>query len=1327
MANFFDNFSGDLSNWIRSSAAPINRFWYTESGLLKVQDNVSGKEGLIRYKDPIDVNGTITVEYNGLDLYNGTDNLIVLRYTDDSNFNFITIQPGQNDDRGVGFGYDDIYQSNDMNVPLVNSNGVLLSSEIAPNKTIIPQTGTIEITFEGNEYDIVLWDSVSSFVASGTYVDTLNKNINSGYVGFAHTIKWDSNIVGYDSINVADTSASPVPPTITSFSAVDYNINLGESTDIGWAVTSGTDTTLVYLDGSGYVDLYGTSSVSPIEDTEYVLSAWNSGGMGVEQFTITVADTFPIITVFDNNGPISAGEQATLTWSIVSGTAVGALITPDIGFVDPVSGSVNTPVLYNDTIYTLIAFDGDGDSDGAFTQVEVEQPPSVSLQISGTPVCSGSPYYLIWDSTEATSVYIDNGIGSVSLDGSLEVSSTGPVNYNISAMNSLGTATDSANAIVYYRDPIPYVGDDQYLTSFDGNPVSATLDGSFSYDPDGMNITYEWYEGSTLISNEATFTKAFDVGSTTVTLVVTDECSQSASDDLIINVNSIIPPVAIADADRTILTTSGTVTLDGSQSYDPDGTITDYEWYYNGSVIGSTVQHQVIIDVEGSYTYYLVVRDDDNFTASDSVTITYTKLANPVADAGGDQTFCITSGVEVFFDGSNSYAPLGTSLTAFSWDFTDINGTTVSGTVDENPDISASVFIDTSGSYVPTLTVYSDVGEGSDSVRVDVYNRPIVSASNVYETLDYGEGIKLVTLSAFANASDPEYVWKIYQGPNEPPIISNEQFPSIYLTNGSYTADVYVSDLGGTCISDIETIDVVVSPYGLEIIDFSLDPYQEIIVDGDTFVVNVNWIVSGATNVTIDNGIGSVNPISGTTPHVINSPGGFIDFTITATDGVNSLIETITGFYNFIRKPELPNEFETITICKDRLDRVRTYGLDELKYGTDRDINLVNYLPDYIRDSQTEVLLERFEYYLNHMFNDQGNYTWGEDSVEVTVCDTSDCKQLTCCDDRFGCSGSCSAIGDCGNDCVGEITNTYSFEGVTSAGIESILAPTPSESVGELIISDMCQIKTDKISILDKVFRLTELFDPDLIPIDLIQFYAENLGYSAGINRESLGNINIDKDAQELEQRRYLRFMVRNLPNWYQIKTNRSSIKIMMYSFGLIGDFVYYYTKNYSDRYSTDDLGITVGDGGITFNSGDKDKYEIALNRCALKPYLNDINAWTSATNSSNGLDNNDWILSNVDKTSLEEDLSPIPESEGYYSTPHFKLWVDILGSTGDYSQDEERQRMIKTAVDAVKPINTVFDGVAVYWEGTPVMMYQRPIQRLRKSIKIISDGTYTS
>lgn len=90
------------------------------------------------------------------------------------------------------------------------------------------------------------------------------------------------------------------------------------------------------------------------------------------------------------------------------------------------------------------------------------------------------------------------------------------------------------------------------------------------------------------------------------------------------DLSSNAPPIARAGADRSIGVAPlqlVVVSLDGSQSSDPDGDTLDFEWRGpGGNVIGSSAIINVSL-AEGSYVFALTVSDGRLATASDSVRI----------------------------------------------------------------------------------------------------------------------------------------------------------------------------------------------------------------------------------------------------------------------------------------------------------------------------------------------------------------------------------------------------------------------------------------------------------------------------------------------------------------------------------------------------------------------------------------------------------------------------------------------------------------------------------------------------------------------------------
>lgn len=238
---------------------------------------------------------------------------------------------------------------------------------------------------------------------------------------------------------------------------------------------------------------------------------------------------------------------------------------------------------------------------------------------------------------------------------------------------------------------------------------------------------------------------------------------------------------------------------------------------------------------------------------------------------------------------------------------------------------------------------------------------------------------------------------------------------------------------------------------------------------------------------------------------------------------------------------------------------------DDTQIG--KEINLTDFLPDYLKQTEVNDFLELFQNFLNDLFVENLNITQTE--TTTTSGDT--------------------------------ISYTY---------------PSSGDS--------------PYISLLEKVNRLTELHDPDLIDIDYINFFARYLGYKVDLNRGELGTI----AATDEDLNKYLRFVVRNLPNWYKIKTTRNAIRVMLYSFGLVGDISEYYTDTYLP---------TTGGGN--------------------------------------------WETPDFDMTTNK--LNNIPN--GYYPTPHFIVWADLDENTENLSWNFSNRQQIVRAIESIRPINTVF------------------------------------
>ena len=216
-------------------------------------------------------------------------------------------------------------------------------------------------------------------------------------------------------------------------------------------------------------------------------------------------------------------------------------------------------------------------------------------------------------------------------------------------------------------------------------------------------------------------------GPHTIKAAAFDTKSQSSSHSvnvLVDNINN--SPVANGGPDKTVSDADGngfeSVVLDGSASFDPDGTIVAYEWREGATILGTTVAITQNFAV-GAHTITLRVTDNKGAGATDTALITILANQAPVANAGPDKSAVV--GESLTFNGSGSSDPDG-SLVSYIWDFGD--GTGASG-------VSVSHAYTQAGTYTATLTVTDNGGLSSvDSAVVTVSPAPALNI--VIERID---------------------------------------------------------------------------------------------------------------------------------------------------------------------------------------------------------------------------------------------------------------------------------------------------------------------------------------------------------------------------------------------------------------------------------------------------------------------------------------------------------------------------------------------------------------------------------------------------------------
>jgi len=185
--------------------------------------------------------------------------------------------------------------------------------------------------------------------------------------------------------------------------------------------------------------------------------------------------------------------------------------------------------------------------------------------------------------------------------------------------------------------------------------ASVTLDGSDSSDPLDRSLNYNWEQtdGSPAVSlsgansKTASFTAPDITGEKsclTFRLTVTDAEGDKNSDEVRICINSTnIAPHAVIDQAAQYVDGGNTVSLNGSGSYDEDGSIASYSWVVWGGNTDITSALNPILaaetgatatftapNIDGYVEIQMTVTDDEGATASEIMTISITSVEGPV-------------------------------------------------------------------------------------------------------------------------------------------------------------------------------------------------------------------------------------------------------------------------------------------------------------------------------------------------------------------------------------------------------------------------------------------------------------------------------------------------------------------------------------------------------------------------------------------------------------------------------------------------------------------------------------------------------------------------
>ena len=492
-------------------------------------------------------------------------------------------------------------------------------------------------------------------------------------------------------------------------------------------------------------------------------------------------------------------------------------VTPNL---PPVANAVTDPA---GTVVEgrTVTLDGAGssDPDDAFATLTFQWTQNAADAVTVTLADATAP------TTTFTAPDVPAGAAEMVLNFTLQVSDP-------------GGASNTANVsitVVPDQPPTADAGPDQ--TQAPGAAV--TLNGSNSSDPEDPIGSFFWEQidasGLTVTLSDPnvaqpTFTAPDPAPAASAALefrlTVTDSRGQTGTDTVIVNVTTVPqPPTASAGPDQTVFATD-TVTLDGTNSSDTDGTVDGFQWTQPaGTVVTLTGADTATATFTApapagggseTLTFQLEVTDSDGLMDTDTVDVLINPAPIPLCNAGMDTS--VDEGATVALDGSSSSVSDG-AITGFQWSQEDSTGIPVT-IADPTAEVTSFTAPDVGGegaSLRLRLTCTTDRGATASDEKIVTVGDVDPPSANAGADQAVAEGTAGVVLDG-SGSSDPDGdvlspSWSQSAGPGvtlSDPNVLQPTFtaPDVGEAGAALTFILTVTDPGGLQSDDSVTVNV---------------------------------------------------------------------------------------------------------------------------------------------------------------------------------------------------------------------------------------------------------------------------------------------------------------------------------------------------------------------------------------------------------------------------------------------------------------------------------------------------------------------------------------
>lgn len=286
------------------------------------------------------------------------------------------------------------------------------------------------------------------------------------------------------------------------------------------------------------------------------------------------------------------------------------------------------------------------------------------------------------------------------------------------------------------------------------------------------------------------------------------------------------------------------LSVDGTTSSDPDGTIAGYSWDFGDGTTGTGVTASHRYATAGTYQVTLTVTDNRGGTAQSAMSVTVVANQAPVASFTHSESF-----LDLSVDGRASADADGT-IVGYRWNFGD--GESSTGATATHSYASA-------GTYDVVLTVTDNGGASTSStVQVTVVGQPANQLPTA--VLAHQENFLDVSLDG-AGSSDPDgtiatYAWNFGDGTTGTGATTTHS----YAAAGTYQITLTVTDDRGGAATDTATVTVAANPA------YAVDEFERTASAGwGSASPGGAWTLSGTlSRYSVADGVGKVSLGAGT-------------------------------------------------------------------------------------------------------------------------------------------------------------------------------------------------------------------------------------------------------------------------------------------------------------------------------------------------------------------------------------------------------------------------------------------------------------------------------